>query len=100
MKHRVNSGPEKVYEVEVKTYFDDPLTKQRKRGWLLTPVWKAYQRRETELRCKECHARVKLMKAGPNNQPAAHAEHFQGFECCSLSYKFTGTRFQNPYAIE
>jgi hypothetical protein len=28
---------EKVYEVEVKTYFEDPLTKERRRGWVLTP---------------------------------------------------------------
>jgi hypothetical protein len=91
---------EKVYDAEVKTHYDDPVTNERKRGWVLMPVWKAYQRRETDVRCKECHARVKLMKAGPNNQPAAHAEHFQGFEGCSLSYKFNGTRSVNPDAVE
>jgi hypothetical protein len=91
---------QKVYEAEVKTYHDDPATTERKRVWVLMPVWKAYQQRATDVRCKECHARVKLMKAGPGNQPAAHAEHVQAFEGCSLSYKFNGTQFPNPDSIE
>ena len=92
-------GQDKVYEVEVKDYCDDSQTKERKRVWVRIPVWKAYQQRATELRCKECHARVKLMRAGPHNQPAAHAEHFQAFDGCSLSYKYSGTRRANPDAI-
>jgi hypothetical protein len=90
----------KVYEAEVKTYYDDPATGQRMRGWVLMPVWKARQRRDADVRCKECHAPVKLMKAGPNNLPAAHAEHFKRFAGCSLSDIFSGTRYPSPDAIE
>jgi hypothetical protein len=43
---------------------------------------------------------VKLMQAGPNIQPAAHAEHVKRFDGCSLSDIFSGTRYPNPDAIE
>jgi hypothetical protein len=73
------TSEQKFYEAEVKTYYDDPATGLRKRGWILLPVWKARQRRDADVRCKECDAPVKLMTAGPNNQPAAHTEHFRRF---------------------
>jgi hypothetical protein len=43
---------------------------------------------------------VKLMQAGPNIQPAAHAEHVKRFDGCSLSDIFSGARYPNPDAIE
>jgi hypothetical protein len=89
-----------VYEAEVKIYSADPVTGKHKFGWVLMPVWRAKQRRDVEARCKECHAPVKLMKAGPNNQPAAHAEHFRKFEGCSLSMAYAGIPSPNPDAIE
>jgi hypothetical protein len=89
-----------VYETEVETYVSDRVTGQWKRTWVLMPVWKAKQRRDVVSRCKECHASVKLMKAGPDGQPAAHAEHFRKFEGCSLSMAYEGQRSPNPDAIE
>ncbi len=91
---------EHVYEAEVEKYYQDPETTQWKRKWVLTPVSKAKQRRDVKARCKECHAPVKLMEAGPNNVPRAHAEHKRKFEGCSLSMAYAGIRSPNPDAID
>ena len=89
-----------VYQVEIKTFYDDPQTGQRKRGWITMSAEKARLREDDWKRCIECHARVKMMKAGPNGIPAAHAEHMQEFPGCSHSYTFDGTRRPNPDAID
>lgn len=91
---------EKVYEVEAKTYSTDKQTGKRKREWVLMEAWKAKQRQDVTVRCKECHAPVKLMSAGPGGVPAAHAEHYKRFPGCSLSDAFDGIRRPNPDAIE
>ena len=91
---------ENVYEAEVEIYYLDPAEGRWKRKWAAMAVSKAKQRRDVVARCKECHAPVKLMKAGPNNTPAAHAEHKRKYEGCSLSMAFAGISSPNPDAIE
>jgi uncharacterized protein with PIN domain len=91
---------DRVYEVEVKTYWTDKETGERKREWVLTEVWKAKQRQDVRVRCKECRAPVKLMSAGPGGVPAAHAEHYKRFPGCSLSDAFDGICRLNPDAID
>jgi hypothetical protein len=90
----------KVYEVEVKTSHEDPNTGNRVYGWLKLPASKARLRTDDRKRCIECHAPVKVMTAGPNGVPAAHAEHFKRFAGCSLSDEFDGTKRPNPDAVD
>ena len=89
-----------VYEAEIERYEKDPTTNQYKRKWILMLVSDAKRINDVTARCKECHARVKLMEAGPNNVPRAHAEHFKKFEGCSLSMAYAGIRSPNPDAID
>jgi hypothetical protein len=89
-----------VYEVEIKAFYNDPQSGERKRGWVRLSAEKARLREDDWKRCVECHARVKVMKAGPDGVPAAHPEHMQEFPGCSLSYTFDGTKRPNPDAID
>jgi hypothetical protein len=53
-------------------------------------------------RCQECHGRLRLHNAGPENKWGAHAEHYPqpiGFDGCSLSHYFKGKRRKHPKPI-
>ena len=96
----MSTDDQHVYEAQIEEYEKDPTTGQYKRKWTLMLVSLAKRRNDVKARCKECHAPVKLMEAGPNNIPRAHAEHFKKFEGCSLSMAYKGVRSPNPDAIE
>ncbi len=58
-------------------------------------------RKETAIRCPECHGPVVLMKGSHNGRNEAHFEHRPSHSGCSLVYKgFSGTRSRHPHAVE
>ena len=52
--------------------------------------------REKLLRCVECHGRVKWHKAGADNVPPAHFEHYVRHPGCSRCDQHDGSRSPHP----
>jgi hypothetical protein len=61
-------------------------------GWQLIHVEEGLLSRDETFRCPECFGRVKLMSASENPPMAAHGEHFQRNEGCSLGDCFDGEK--------
>jgi hypothetical protein len=61
-------------------------------GWQLISVEDAFRLGDETFRCPECFGRVKLMSASENPPMAAHGEHFQRNEGCSLGDCFGGEK--------
>ncbi|MGF6664833.1 ssDNA-binding Zn-finger/Zn-ribbon topoisomerase 1 [Paraburkholderia atlantica] len=58
-------------------------------------------RKETAVRCPECHGPVVLMKGSHNGRNEAHFEHRPSHAGCSLVYKgFSGMRSRHPDAVK
>lgn len=88
-----------VTDCQAKTLYTD-LEGKKAYGWVLMPVVKAYQLRDTETRCPECHGRVRPKVAGPNGVPAAYPRHYKRHSGCSRGDFFDGTPMMHPAAIE
>lgn len=55
--------------------------------------------RERQMRCPECHGRVRAHSAGRNGQ-VAHFEHYENNSGCSLGFNFDGTSRKHRKALE
>ena len=67
-------------------------------AWVVVPIETAIAHPELTRRCPECHGKVKAMRAGPENKPRAHPEHYSRHKGCSLGDCFDGknTLHSNP----
>jgi hypothetical protein len=68
--------------------------------WITRTIDEALRlHRDRELRCSECHGRVRAHHQAQDGSMKAHFEHFQRHEGCSRSWCFGGTRFVHPKAL-
>jgi hypothetical protein len=68
-------------------------------GWVVMPVVKAYQLRDVEVRCQECHGRVRPICAGPNGVPSAYPKHHRKHPGCSLGDFYDGKPRMHPAEV-
>lgn len=56
--------------------------------------------RQRELRCPECHGRIRFHEAASDGSMKAHFEHYRGHEGCSRGSYFKGIRSPHPKALK
>jgi hypothetical protein len=56
--------------------------------------------RDRELRCSECHGRVRAHHQAVDGSMRAHFEHFQRHEGCSRGSCFCGIKSAHPKALK
>ena len=64
---------EKIYDCEVKR--KRIIDGTRSTFWKVKSVREALEDNDVELRCKDCHGDVKLLKRQVDHAPAPHVEH-------------------------
>lgn len=80
-----------IYECEVRKLVTDATTGKRGPAWVVVPVEEALQMGDPIRRCKSCHGRIRLHRAGPGGIPRAHAEHMRKNPGCPLGFCYSGT---------
>jgi hypothetical protein len=68
---------EKIYECEIRILKKDPATRENYYDWKIVPVRDAIEAKvsKTDVRCKGCHGRVKLLNQYGDVGNAPHAVH-------------------------
>jgi hypothetical protein len=85
---------------ELKKWFTDLTTGERRRGWKVISIQEALQTPDEIFRCVECHGRVRPHNASKDQ--SAHFEHEQRHAGCSRSDGYVeGTpHAMHPRAVE
>ena len=82
---------DEIYECEIRKVVTDATSGKRLLAWVVVPVEEALRLNDPIRRCKACHGRIRLHKAGPMGVPRAHAEHMRKNPGCPLGFCYNGT---------
>lgn len=82
---------EEIYDCEIRKIVTEPVTGKRVPGWVVVTVEEALRLNDPIRRCKACHGRIRLHRAGPGGVPRAHAEHMRRNPGCPLGFCYCGT---------
>lgn len=86
---------DEIYDCEVRKLVTDQVTGKRVLAWVVVPVEEALRLNDPR-RCKSCHGRIRLHRAGPGGVPRAHAEHMRTNPGCPLGFCYCGTLSMAP----
>jgi uncharacterized protein with PIN domain len=81
---------DQIYECEVRKFVTQSDKGGRSLAWVVVPVEEALKLNDPIRRCKACHGRIRLHRAGPGGVPRAHAEHMIRNPGCPLGFCFDG----------
>src|SRR5215469_5810914 len=82
---------DEIYECEIRKLVTDPNTGKRSLDWVIVSVEEGLRLIDPIRRCKACHGRIRLHRAGPGGIPRAHAEHMRRNPGCPLGFCYSGT---------